>query len=587
MKKIYNIVIISLCSLIFTPSYAADSIFIGQIITANPQQPTANAVAVQDGKIIAVGDKAQVLKSQRSDTRIIELGSHVLMPGLIDAHTHPITSAVLGAMVDVSGFNNPSVDAVYESLREGIRQTAKDDWVVAVGWDPALLTDLAAPTLAQLDQLAPDNPLLIITQTLHTAFVNSLAFARAGVDKHTPDPAGGYFERDKNGELTGTVIEVNAIGHFLSAFPTQSPAAYQYILDQQLSEYAKAGYTTIVAPGLQPLIPNHIQVLQEAVSRDHAPVRARTYPVFSDLNKASSTSPHYSLQNGDHRFKVMGIKLWVDGSPYAGGMATNEPYINSEFTRTRLGIPAGSRGHLNFTNQQLHDIVAKHHRQGWQIAAHVQGERAIDQYLNVMESVLQAYPRNDHRHRLEHNALITPSQLARAQRLGVTVSFYIEHVAYYGDTLREQIVGEARAQRFMPMQSALDVGHRVSLHTDTPSSPLGVVHAMQTAVLRQTASGETLGEQQRISVNNAINAVTIDAAWQIFEEHQRGSIEVGKVADFTVLSANLLTTPPAQWHEVQVVNTYLAGEQVTHPRFTFRAAKQIVSILWNRWLAWF
>jgi len=586
LKAVYRALII-LCMMFLTPSlsYAeqADSVFIGDIITANDAAPFAEAVAVKNGRIIAVGSKDEVLTHKGSRTEIIELLSGALMPGFIDAHTHPIASAILSTTVDVSGFNHASTSAVMQSLKEGIANAEPGDWVMAFGWDPAILRQLKTPSRELLDELAPENPVLILTQTMHTAFVNGMAYERAGIGKNTPDPAGGYFERDSQGELTGTVIETNAISYFLGAFPKQPKAAYTYLLDEQVNRYAKAGYTTIVAPGLQPLMPNHIESLKAAVNHDAAPVRARTYPIYKDL-KASDYQP----TNGDAQFKVLGIKLWVDGSPYAGGMAMNDPYLDSEFTRTSLGIPSGSRGHLNYTDQELLAIIEKYHVQGWQVSSHVQGERAIDQYLSVMEQVLAKHPRQDHRHRIEHNALITKAQLQRAFELGITPSFYIEHVAYYGDALSQEIVGPERASRFMPMQSAINVGHTVSLHTDTPSSPLDVLHAMQTAVQRQAeSSNNVIGDSETIAVNDVIKAVTINAAWQIFEQDALGSIEVGKVADFTVLSKNLYNTPPEDWTKINVVDTYLAGQRVEYPRFTMRKTSLIAKVLWSRFLAWF
>ena len=499
------------------------------------------------------------------------------MPGLIDAHTHPILSALMGQVVDVSGFSNNNPKEVMESLENGIEEASKGEWIIAYGWDPAILRDLKAPTIQELDQLAPDNPLLILTQTLHTAFANSRAFEAAGVTKETPDPKGGYFEKDENGDLTGTIIEVEAMSKFRQATPKFPRAAYLYLLTEQLEAYAKAGYTTIVAPGLQPMIPNHIQSLQEVSEYEGAPVRSHTYPLYEFIDES-----HYQPNHGNNYFKVMGVKLFIDGSPYAGGMAMNEPYLDSDLTREGLGIPTGGTGHLNFDDETLFSIVRNYHQQGWQIAAHVQGERAIEQFLNAVEAAQENFPRQDHRHRMEHNALITSRQLERATKLGVTTSFYIEHVSFYGDALYEAIVGPERASRFMPMNSAKNLGHRFSLHTDSPSSPLDVFHAMQTAVTRNTQSNQyILGPDERIGVDDAIKAVTLNAAWQIFEEESRGSLEIGKLADFTVISQNIRRIPPEHWTEIEIVDTYLEGNRVVHKKWTGRKINLFLQAAWG------
>mgnify|MGYP001208820881 FL=1 len=352
---------------------------------------------------------------------------------------------------------------------------------------------------------------------------------------------------------------------------------YLYLLTEQLEIYAKAGYTTIVAPGLQPIIPNHIQSFQEVSDYEGAPVRSHIYPLHEFIDESN-----YQPNHGNNYFRVMGVKVFIDGSPYAGGMAMNEPYLDSDLTREGLGIPTGGIGHLNFDDEMLFSIVRNYHQQGWQIAAHVQGERAIEQFLNAVEAAQENFPRQDHRHRMEHNALITSEQLERATELGVTTSFYIEHISFYGDALHEAIVGPERASRFMPMNSAKNLGQRFSLHTDSPSSPLDIFHAMQTAVTRSTQSGNyILGPDEQISVDDAIKAVTLNAAWQIFEEESRGSLEIGKLADFTVVSQNIRRIPPEHWTEIKIIDTYLEGNRVVHKKWTGRKINLFLQAAWG------
>ena len=362
-----------------------------------------------------------------------------------------------------------------------------------------------------------------------------------------------------------------------TATPKYPWAAYVYLLTKQMETYSKAGYTTIVAPGLQPIIPKHIQSLQEVAEHPNTPVRVFTYPLFDKLEKSD-----FKPSEGNHQFKVLGPKFWVDGSPYAGGMAMNEPYLDNEFTRNRLRIKSGEKGHLNYDDERLSFLVTKFHKEGWQIAAHVQGERAAEQFLNAVEAAQQSFPRKDYRHRMEHNALVTSEQLKRAFRLGVTPSFYIDHIYYYGDALKEVIVGPKRASRFMPINSAKKAGHRFTIHTDSPSSPIGVLREMRVAVTRNTRSGKyVLGHDETITVDDAIKAVTINAAWQIFEEDTRGSLEVGKLADFTVLSGNLKKIPPEEWKSIEIVGTYLAGESTINQGWSWRKISLMIRTAWG------
>jgi predicted amidohydrolase YtcJ len=556
----------------------ADKIFQnGHIITVDENNPTAKAIAVYQGKILAVGNKEDVFSYIGSDTDIVDLDGKTLLPGFIDIHTHPILSAMMAETADISGFNHKDQSEVIASIKAAVAAKNKGEWVITYGWDPAILRDLQQPTLAQLDEWAPDNPLFIISQTLHSAFANSIALEKAGVDKNTPDPSGGYFEKDANGELTGFIVEVNAMAKFTKATPKFPTSAYIYLLTNQFERYAEAGYTTIVAPGLQAMFPQALDSFRQVAEHDDSPVRTFVYPTHDNFKQQSSPSTQENLQ-----FKVLGPKLWIDGSPYAGGMAMVQPYLDNDFTKNKLGISTGSKGHLNFTDQALIEIVERYHRQGWQISAHIQGERAAKQFLDAVAAAQAAFPRKDPRHRMEHNALVTYAQFQRAYSLGVTPSFYIDHIYYYGDALTEVIVGPQRAERYMALNSARKAGHHVSLHTDTPSSPLGALRAMQVAVTRTTRSEQyQLGPQEAISVEDAIKAVTINAAWQIFEEKSRGSIEVGKLADFTVLSENLMTTPASDWSDIKILNTYVAGELVESNTWSWRKLSLLSKTAWG------
>ena len=556
----------------------ADKIFLGgDIITVDDNNPEAQAVAVRNGKIQAIGSEPEVLKYEGPNTEVIDLKGNTLLPGFIDIHTHPILSAKTAETIDISGFNHKNQAEVMESLKKGIEEKGSGEWVIAYGWDPAILRNLEAPTLNELDQMAPENPLFIIAQTLHSGLANSLTLEAAGITKDTPDPEGGYFDKDENGELTGLIVEVGAMTKLVNAAPQYPRSAYLYLLTKQMETYSKAGYTTIVAPGLQPLIPKHIQSLQEVAEHPNAPVRVLTYPLFDRLEKTD-----FKPSEGNQKFKVLGPKFWIDGSPYAGGMAMNEPYLDNEFTRNKLGIKSGEKGHLTYDDERLFFLVDKFHKEGWQIAAHIQGERAAKQFLDAVEKAQQSFPRKDYRHRMEHNALVTSEQLKRAFRLGVTPSFYIDHIYYYGDALKEVIVGPKRASRFMPINSAKKAGHRFTIHTDSPSSPIGVLREMRVAVTRKTRSGKyVLGADEAITVDDAIKAVTINAAWQIFEEDTRGSLKVGKLADFTILSRNLKKIPPEEWKNVEIIGTYLSGEPAVNEGWSWRKINLMIQTIWG------
>ncbi len=530
----------------------------GPIVTLDPSQPSAGALAVRAGRIVAVGGELAVMRLRGPHTEVVELGGAALLPGLVEAHTHPVGRAVLAQWVDGAGFRHETRSAVADALRAAAERADPGAWVLAFGLDPVLVADYAPPTRAELDAIAPENPLFVLTQMMHVGYANSRALAAAGIGRETPNPRGGAFPKDPRGEPTGEIVEVPALGRFLAGLPRAPREAHRAAVDAQLRRYAEAGYTTIVNPGQVSLVAEPARLLQEAADAPDAPVRVHAF-LLPDAFAGFPLGPGF----GSTRFRVRGVKLWVDGSPYAGGMATAAPYLDSALAQERLGIEPGSRGHLNYTDAELEAAIEAVHVRGFQVALHTQGERAIDQALGALERVLAKHPRADARHRLEHLALATPEQLGRAKRLELGVSFFTNHVHWYGAALRDAIVGPERAARFMPMRSALQAGLRTSLHTDNPASPLDAMAALATAVTRHTrADGEVLGATQRLTVDEALRAMTLDAAWQVFAEDEIGSLEVGKRADLTVLSRDPRVAPPEAIREIGVLETWLDGRRV-------------------------
>jgi hypothetical protein len=257
---------------------------------------------------------------------------------------------------------------------------------------------------------------------------------------------------------------------------------------------------------------------------------------------------------------VQGAKLWYDGSPYSGTMLLDDPYLASELCCCRLGIAAGSAGYAMQDRATLVPQLCELLAAGWQVLTHAQGDRAVRETLDVYEEVLG--PRGggvDHRWRVEHAGLISSADIARARRLGVVLSFHINHVHYYGPELRDHILGAERAERMMPVGSAVRAGHRVSLHADSPMFPPGPLALVRTAVTRRTRSGEPLGAGEAISLEQALRAVTIDAAWQLRLDDELGSLAPGKRADLTILEADPFEVAAQDLDRIEVRATWLDG----------------------------
>lgn len=538
------------------PTAPRSLVFVGGDIITMTDPPMVDAIWIEDGRIAALGSEQEVRAAAGPDVEVADLRGTTLMPGLIEPHTHPMASAALGAAIDVSGFTHDSPEAVREALEEGVQRFAPQPWLIAFGWDPVMMPDLEPPTLAELDALSPDKPLVVLEQMMHEAYANSAALEAAGITKDTPDPPGASFGRDETGKPNGVVHELGALNLVLAAMPPVPPALSELLLRWQHGAYARAGFTTIGVLGPVGRAEDPIRMMRSLGADSSVPVRAVIYGLPKHLDADSAPDAA-----ADSRVILRGVKFWMDGSPYTGGAAFAEPYEDSELVRDRLGLPPGHLGPLNYEPDAFAEAIEPFHRAGYRVAVHTQGERAIDRALDAIEEVLSRYPWIDHRHRLEHNALITSDQIARAQKLGVELSFFVDHIYYYGHQL-PNLVGD-RVERYMPLGSAMAAGHRATIHTDNPATPVGPFRAMRTAILRTPRKGgEPLGLDERIGIEQALRSMTSNAARQLGVEAHRGSLDVGKAADLVQLTRNPLDTPATELAAIEVLGTWIDGQPV-------------------------
>ncbi len=530
----------------------AARIFVGGTIET-VTHGTAEAVAVGEGRIIACGNREDVLAHRGNATDVVDLRGAALLPGFVEPHTHPDLCGQLYSWVDVSGFTHSTVDGVERALRDAAAAAPPGEWIYAFGLDPMLTDDIGTWDRERLDRLAPHNPVAVMIQSMHTLFVNSAALAEAGVDENTPDPTVGRYGRDEHGRLTGRAEEMGAMLAFLvHDLPTRDRA--RALVREQYDVYAAVGITTIGMAGAF-LPPDHFDLFAELAAAPDVPLRMVAYLRHDEVPQS-----RWRPGEGDDRFRVAGVKLWYDGSPYTGTMLLDEPYLASDLCCCVLGIPEGTVGYANFDPDELVDLVADLGADGWQIITHAQGDRGCREILDLYERALDRIGHGaDHRWRLEHCALISGDDLRRSARLGVSPSFHVNHVRYYGPELDRDILGHDRADRLMPIADALAEGLRVSLHADSPMYPPGPLSLMGTAVTRSTRLGDRLGADQAIDVGAALRAVTIDAAWQLGMDHEVGSIEPAKRADFVVLSDHPARIDPDGLTDLEVIGTYLDG----------------------------
>lgn len=506
-----------------------DLLFYNGVIRTASEPGVAEALYMRDGEIIAVGDLDAVEAAAPRGVRRFDLEDGALAPGLIEPHTHPLAAGLLGQAINLSGPHAGGRDEVMALIEQRLTRGGPSPWAIAFGWDPVLLGGIDAPTREELDALSPDQPLVILTQMMHEAFANTAAFEASGISAHTPDPEHGYFERDATGALTGRVVEVDAVSQLMSGVPTPSDAALEFILGDAYAQYARSGYTTIGITGLVGRARDPLAILETIATSPRPALNtvlyllpeqaAHGYTLFDDARSDAVIT------------RIAGLKLWLDGSPFVGGAATAEPYADSAFNADVLGLPPGWRGPLAVPPETALAHALQAQKSGVQVAFHVQGERAIDLALDVIDAAQRAHPQPGLNHRLEHLALATPQQIARAAELGVSLGFFPDHIGYYGHRL-EAMFGPDRAGRYMPIRAAMESGAVVTIHGDHPASTIDAARVMTLPVSRLTPDGSRLGDT--VSAEDAFAMMTINAARQLGLGEQIGSLEPGKRADLVM-----------------------------------------------------
>lgn len=543
------------------PRETADIIFTGgPVVTVAPGAPEAEALAVTGRRITAVGSAAQVTRLRGSSTRVVDLRGRALLPAFVEAHGHPFSmgTALAPPSIDVRPFTVPTGGAVWKKLTDAVATTPKGKPIIVNGVDLLLQADLQIPTRTQLDRVAPDHPVIIVANSGHAAYANSSAFTLAGITRDTPDPVGAQFVHGADGELTGEVREAAAIIMLYSPFAAAAGTGARDNVRWAYTQLAQVGIATVSEHAYDA---KSQSALFSALAREpDCAVRVRAYEVGSPQLANDPANTAGAPAAADALFAKIGMKLWADGSPWQGNIFTTFPYLTDE-TTARMGLGPDHHGEMNYTPAQISELAAAFVDQGWQLSCHVHGDAAVD-------VVLDAYAKTgvpaDRRPRLEHVGAMRPDQFARAAELGVSPSLFIEHVYYWGDVLIDELFGSEHGAPWMSAKSALDAGLRISFHNDgtvTPPNPIGNI---ATAVTRATrGTGRVLAPEQRIDVDAAIKAQTLDAAWQLHLDTEVGSLEAGKYADLTVLSANPRTIAPDQLRDIGVEATFLMGRQ-TH-----------------------
>ena len=547
----------------------------GPIITMERDRPSAESVYIENGIIRSIGDYENIRKTIKPSTRIIDLKGKTLLPGFIDSHTHPVISAFLYDMVDLSGFTHNSKEDLWIHFSDKVSQYKPGEWILCKGFDQVLIQGLLPPKISFLDSIAPNNPVLIASQSLHSYWANSLAFKESGIDQSTPDPdISSYYERDSLGNLTGYIAEqaafepikntiLEAIG--ISKLKTNSLMV--------MNNYAKNGFTSITSMGITTSdkkvihLYDHISSQRSSFVNDILstigilPERNHTVRNFVFVRYDAAHLLPSSSKNGDDFFKIVGIKFWYDGSPYTGSMYLEKPYLENYFTKNILHFPPAHSGSPLLTKDQLGSLIAEYQAAEWQVAVHTQGDMSTREVIDTFEK-LNTNSKKDYRHRLEHCLLVDDISFEKMSKLNLYPSFHINHLYYYGQKLESKIIGPSRGKKILPINLAAERSIKFTLHADQPmfsSEPFSLIH---TAVNRKTKEGKTLGKQYAIDVYKALEALTINAASQIKMEDKLGSITKGKYADLIILDQNPLDIDKNNLQDIKVIDTYVHGNKI-------------------------
>jgi predicted amidohydrolase YtcJ len=543
------------------PQVPADTIYTGgDIVTVNDAQPAAEALAVKDGRILAVGARDDVFRTKGSTTTVLDLGGKTLLPGFIDAHGHVFNVGVQAIAANLLAKPDGEVidiASLQQTLRDWAEKNpkaiAKTGWIIGMGYDDAQLADQRHPTRDELDAVSTTVPVLAIHQSGHLAAMNSKGLEVAGITAATKDPDGGLIRRRRGSQEPNGVLEEMAF--FQPIFSVLGKLGIEdnkMILKSGIDVYASYGFTTA----------QEGRATVEAIAAEAEVAREKGLKIdvaaYPDMQQAGSAikAPLLSPTYANH-FRVAGAKLSLDGSPQGKTAWLTKPYKVPP-----AGQDADYVGYGAMSDEKAAAYVDEAFKNGWQILVHCSGDAAADQFINAVRAATVKYGKADRRPVMIHAHTVREDQLDAMKELGIIPSFFSMHTFYWGDWHRDSVFGEERAARIEAAGSAVRRGMIFTQHHDAPVALPSSIMILASQVTRITRSGQVLGPEQRVSPMEAVKSITINAAYQYFEENSKGSLEVGKLADLVILDRNPLTVDPMAIKDIRVIETIKEGRSI-------------------------
>lgn len=531
--------------------------FDGTIITINDKEPIVEAVLVENGKIVKVGLKEEILKEKDENTELINLEGKTMLPGFIDSHSHIVAVAQTLMIVNLSEAN--SKEEFIEMLKESLKNNPpkEGEWLIGFGYDNTRYENQEHPTKFDLDLVSKEIPIFISHASGHIATTNSKALEILGYVGESYDvPEGGVVRTVEGSNEPNGVLEENAClsPEKRSCIPAPKMETLINCIKKAQEIYASYGLTTAqdasIDEGLN-------QLLNFAAEKNQLIIDIVGQAIQSTTLKLLKNEGTPERQYFNH-YKLLGGKTWLDGSPQGKTAWLTEPYYE---------VPEGeSKDYCGYPTQE-DDIVIEYFKSlienNIQVNVHCNGDEASDQFIRCYKKALEITEnKKDLRPVMVHCQTVREDQLDEMKAIGIIPTFFLDHIWYWGDYHYESVLGPKRANRISPAKSALKRGMNFTLHQDSPVKMPNQILALHNAVNRETQSGRILGEDQRLTVMEALKALTINAAYQYFEENEKGSIEVGKVADFVILDNNPLKVNSSEIKDIKVLETIKEGNTI-------------------------
>ena len=575
-----------------TAAEIADTIYYGgPIVTMIRDGDRVEALAVADGKILATGSEADVMALKGTQSKLVDLNGNCLMPGFIDPHSHVVMQSAKFACVNLDPYpigDVRTIADIQKKLRERIaeRKPEAGRWIIGWGYDDTGLQESRHPNRDDLDAVSTEHPILLMHISSHLMACNSKALELAGITADTPDPEGGVYQRKADRREPNGVLEETAMLSILMSVPLPTAAEAAELLEEGLEKYAAEGITT-VQDGAS--FPNTIKLLRSMNEAGKLPVDVVAYPLYKACDDALIEEVARTWKQMG-RFRLGGVKVVTDGSIQGYTAYLSKPYfkvpqnaeVEEDACANRVGLrlilgeaaqeaapeehadesKPVNRGYPGMSQEDIDKWVRTADEKGFPILVHCNGDASIDMLIEAVKKSRGDWPRPDLRTTIIHCQTIRDDQLNFAASNGLVPSYFPIHVVFWGDRHRDLFLGPERAERINPARSALDRGMKLTLHHDAPIAHWGMLPVVDAAVNRVTSSGKLLGPEERITPFEALCGVTRDAAWQYFEEHRKGTLEPGKLADLVILDNDPLAVDPMTIKNIRVLETVKEGKTV-------------------------